>query len=340
MANYKTYEVDDGFHASIAKLIELANSGPLPADVIDTFRGLIDAGIDLPTEMIALVNAQPDYGTQPDYAPVYVSPAENNANTIIELVTELINLDNADPSSEISARIITKTINELLTEVINLVGIEIGSYAATSAGTIAENIQQQLTEIITLKRIGINAGNNADPNAMVSADNNLTVVAETIAAIITGFIDIENSEYSSTLETIDHFVALFIALDITDAGFETCAKIITITINERIAELIDQVGSESSSFDASFAENIKETINELLDEMMTLKKSESVPEPNADATKVKTTATNLGVIAWTIDTIISNFIYNNKNEIEIQSIKTMSNAELVSFDPLVCFSSI
>ena len=124
-------------------------------------------------------------------------------------------------------------------------------------------------------------------------------------------------------ETVNQLVFECIALDENDTGFETSAEIIINTINELLAELINLAGIEASSSDATSAVTMKETIQELVTELVSLERERVSAEPNAEA--------NLRNIAETIDTIIADFIEINKYGIEVQSIKRMSNAELVSF---------
>ena len=123
--------------------------------------------------------------------------------------------------------------------------------------------------------------------------------------------------------TINELIAELINLDNAGQGFEISAELMANTVKEVFAELTNLAGMKASSSDAFSAKTMKKTIQELVSELISLKRDEVGAEPNTEA-KIRD-------IAKTIDTIIADFIENNKTEIEVQSIKGMTDAELVSF---------
>ena len=107
------------------------------------------------------------------------------AETVNELIAELIGLNSANPSSDISAEIIVNTINELIVELIDLSGIESNPSDADLAEVMKiirnkETVQELMTEIISLKRNRI----DAEASTVADTDTNLDVIALTIALII------------------------------------------------------------------------------------------------------------------------------------------------------------
>ena len=153
------------------EIIEFVNSGyELPAEFLNVLARLLDTfpGLDLPSEIITLVNTR-------HAKAAIVSPAQNNANTINELVAELINLENADSGFEICVELISNTINELFAELMNLAGIE------TTSSDLTSTIQERVTELVNLKRGRV----GSEPNL----EANLALMAESIDKIIASFIE-------------------------------------------------------------------------------------------------------------------------------------------------------
>ena len=130
------------------------------------------------------------------------------AETINELIAELIGLNNAEPDFDINSEIIVNTINELITELISLTGIESGSSGATSADIIKiirykETIEELLTKIVTLKRSGAVTGEISQASATAETVKNLEVIALSITLIIASI----NVGIVASLERIAELVA-------------------------------------------------------------------------------------------------------------------------------------
>ena len=150
------------------------------------------------------------------------------AENINQHVAELMSLDKADPSFDISAGIIANKINDLFAQLMILAGIS--SPDSTGAGTINETIQaitdeearlktfsadrlmqnadttkesglagqakaayraiqEHVTEIISLKKAGPDARNNYDVSADAIIAADPKVIADAIGTIIADFIE-------------------------------------------------------------------------------------------------------------------------------------------------------
>ena len=137
-----------------------------------------------------------------------------------------------------------------------------------------------------------------------------------------------------TAETVNQLVTRLIALNNVELDFDTSAEIIANEIMTRLVELIDLIETDPNSSDTTGAGFIVETVQNFLTEIITLKSSETDAGPNVDAS----TDADIKASAETIAVIIADFIETNKSEIELQSIKRMTHAELVGFTRLAIFN--
>jgi uncharacterized membrane protein YheB (UPF0754 family) len=235
--------------------------------------------------------------------------------TINQLVGEIIALDNTDAGFKSSAEVIANKINDHVAEMIILAGIKPVSTDATFAETISKTIQKHVTEIISLKQ-STSAGPNTEADSVQTTDPDINQIVSTIAVIIAAFIDVNKSQFTdkvkaTVVDSINQLVAQLIALDNTEAEFQPSTEFIVNKINERVAELIDIVKTNNSSFNATSAEKTKETMKELLTDMITVKRSGSVTGPDAQASAVATTNTNLEDIVESMNQVIADFIETN-----------------------------
>ena len=177
------------------------------------------------------------------------------AETINELVTELIALDNVEPSFDIYAETIANRINENIAELINL---------ATRSD---ENTSEIVKETV----------HDRDAVAKAAAEANRELAADLLGEILRLFPDARSANK---------------AILFGKTGPPAAAVVAQKAIHDRVTEIIS------------------------------LKKAET------DA--VSTNDADFEVLADAIDTTVAHFIENNKTKIEVQSIKRMPNAELVS----------
>ena len=168
-------------NALFAVCAQLVKSGEdLPAELNAELARIIDEFplIDVPAELMSLVNTEP----------AFVSPAENNAITINELLDELVTLDNAHPDFDNIAELISDTLNEVFAELMNLAGIETGS-SDSSAEFIGKTVKELVTEMVTLKKAGSDVGKNSEASVVTATNINFGNIAETIEIIIADFIE-------------------------------------------------------------------------------------------------------------------------------------------------------